>query len=126
MSIRVRWYNDDQQILVAQFTSRWTWNEFFRAKATLDNMLDTINQPTHCIVMFPSDVILPPDSLRNGKHALETKHPLLEHIVVAKSNILIKTVYKMVLRQHPQVETFVTLTETKDHAVEFINSLSAT
>jgi|GEM_PF-6465442 len=125
MSIRVRWHDNSQQILLAQFTSRWTWKEFFRAKAVMDDMLDTVNRPTNCILLLPSDFILPPDTMSNGKNALDTRHPQLQHLIVAKPNRLIHTVYDMIVAQHPYVEDFVILTESHETALDFINSLSS-
>jgi len=125
MSIRIRWHENSQQILVAQFTSRWTWKEFFRAKAKMDDLLDTVNRPTSCIVLLPSDMILPPDTLQNGKRALESRHPNLQHLIVAKPNRIIQTVYDMTIKQHPALTDFVILAQSEDHALDLINSQSS-
>lgn len=123
MSIRVRWHDDDHQLLIVQFTSHWTWNEFFRAKATMDNLLDHTNEHINCICLVPSDLILPPDSIRNGKHAFAMIHPNLNHIVIARSNILIRTIYKMVSKQSPTIINSITLAESQDHAMQFLETL---
>ena len=124
MSIQVRWHNDDHRLLIVQFTSHWTWNDFFRAKATLDNLLDSARKPVNCIFVLPPDVILPPDSIRNGKHAFSTMHEKLNHIVVARPNILIRTIFDMIEKQHPNIVDYVTLVESQTHALEVVETLS--
>lgn len=125
MSIRVRWHNDDEQLLVVQFTAHWTWSAFFRAKAVLDNLLDNVDTPINCLFLLPSDIILPPDSIRNGQHAFETRHHNLNQIVIVKPNMLIRTIYDMVYRKNPEVSNYIVFVETNELALHYLDKQSA-
>lgn len=124
MSIRVRWHNDDEELLVVQFTAHWTWSAFFRAKATLDNLLDDVESPKDCLFLLPSDIILPPDSIRNGQHAFETIHPNLNQIVVVKPNMLIRTIYDIIRKKNPRISDYIVLAETKELALHYLEKES--
>lgn len=124
MSIKVRWHNDDREFLIVQFTSRWTWSAFFRAKATLDNLLDDVHESVDCVFLLPSDMVLPPDSIRNGRHAFHTMHPNLKQIIIVKPNMLIHTIYKMAVKKQPSIRHMVTLSETYEPMVHPLEKLS--
>jgi len=126
MSIRVRWHNNDQDLLVVQFTARWTWNAFFQSKTVLDNLLDDVNKPVNCLFLLPADIILPPDSIRNGQHAFNTMHPHLKQIIVVKPNSLIRTIYDMVLKKKPLIQEHMMLIESMEHALDYLDAQSLT
>lgn len=122
MSIRVEWHNEYEQLLIVEFTARWTWTAFFKAKSELDAMLDEMSSPTNCLFLLPSDILLPPDSIRNGQQAFDNRHTNLNHIIVVKPNLLIRTIYDMVLKKSPTVIDFVSLADTSEHALQMLDT----
>jgi hypothetical protein len=74
MSIKVRWYNDDQTIIQYEFVGEWGWEEFEARYEDTLCLLDSVNHKVDFILDFQRNESFPEGFLDRLIEAAEYNH----------------------------------------------------
>ena len=118
MGIRVVWDNPQQTIVRYIYDERWTWDEFFRAKAEAAALIGTVDYKVGVIMDAPPNVQLPPNMLTHAKSALQNRHPNTAMIVIVTTRpflrTMINTLVKLTKGQHASIYLCANVDEARE------------
>jgi hypothetical protein len=87
MPILIEWDNEPQHIILASYSGRWTWDEFFSADSSMRQMIDQANGQTHLIIDVTKNIWFPPDIAEHSDRIVSALDPRLGMIVLVGREI---------------------------------------
>src|SRR5690242_1382476 len=101
MSVEIIWDNEEKTILRFIFDRRWSWQEFFEAKAAAYTLIGTVNHPVGIILHGPPETNLPPNALSHSRNALRNTHPNTRIVVFVLTSAFFRTMIGIVVKIAP-------------------------
>ena len=87
MPILVEWDNESRNIILASYSGRWTWDDFFSTDTTIRKMIDQVKGKAHLIIDVTHNVWYPPDIADHADRIVGSLDPRLDVIVVVGREI---------------------------------------
>ncbi|MCC7448292.1 MAG: hypothetical protein IT324_12805 [Anaerolineae bacterium] len=118
MSITVHWHDATRQVIYFQFSSTWTWKEFYEAVNQSYEMVDKVGHPVAAFIDTRSSSILPDNFLSGIKNIDMKTHPRIERIVMIGANPFMIKLIDMFnrLRPHKSPTKRLNFAVSYDHA----------
>jgi hypothetical protein len=102
MSVTVRWWDEDQQtIILYEFTGKWTWSEFYPAYDESIRLMDSVEYKVDFIMDLLNSQHIPPGALQHLKRAADFNHPNMGLAVYVGINPLIQALGRMFRKIYP-------------------------
>jgi hypothetical protein len=110
--IQVQWANPEKTIVLWEFTSQWTWNDFFAAKKEVDVMIDSIEGIVDSIFLTSADQKIPSNAIANFRSIIAKRHHRHDLIVLVGSKKFLTSLLQTVINFMPGIH----------HQIHFVNS----
>lgn len=98
--VEVQWADEEKDIVLWKFPSRWTWHDFYEAKQEVDAMIDSVEGIVDSIFLTSGAQRMPSGALQNLKRIITERHQRHDLIVVVNTRMflhaLVTTVFKFV------------------------------
>ncbi len=102
MPISTRWYGDEQRVIYQKFEGSWTWEEFIRELAVMNDLADSVS---YNIVLFTdmSQTNLMPkgNALAQGRSVIGRMPPNASHVILVIHSRLIEVFAGIVVDMIP-------------------------
>lgn len=124
MAIDVRWLNDEQTIVVLDFSGRWTWEELYTAYQQVGGMVSGKPGTIHAIMNRAQDEFrsyAPPNAIVHSV-SLIRKLPknLGVGVIVDSGSPGLRALYDAIARLYPPFGRKLAVVATFDDAVAYI------
>jgi hypothetical protein len=93
MPVDIAWEDEQKRVLHYRLDQDWTWDEFFAAKKSANEMMDRVSHKLGVIIEAPAEPSLPPNLIVNARNALRSTHPNTVVIVIVAVHPLIRTMF---------------------------------
>ena len=122
MSVKVRWYNEEQTILQITLENQWQWYDI--EKLIRMQWVSAQSHHVDIIVDIRRSKALPADALTHFRTFLDARPVNTGQIVVVGANALVRNVYAIFRRVHSRISSPVELqfAEHIESAVHIINN----
>ena len=102
--INVKWDSQTEQIVVWQFSSPWTWNEFFAAMKDMNHLIDGVDGIVDTILLTSSEQTIPPSALTNIRNLMTQLHERNDLVVLVGSKAFLTALINHVTSIIPNVK----------------------
>lgn len=108
MAIELYWNNDEQSVLLAEFTGRWTWNELYEMLQKVKKITANRAQEIGAIIDLRQGMHLPggslfsQETLNHFKQILKMGDDNKGPVVVVGVNSVVQTVFDMIVKLDPR------------------------
>lgn len=127
MGIDLYWDNDEQNIILAEFPTKWTWTELFSMLDDVKKVSDQRDYPIGMVLdvrsgtTIPSGSIFNPDTLAKAKRLIQMNKEQSDKgpVVILGANNFIKTIYHTfgTLDKNITQDVFFAQTESQAHDI---------
>jgi hypothetical protein len=92
MGIRVNWDDETHRAILVTYEAGWTWNDYFRAKVEIDNLLRSVNYTVHILSDARIGGMMPRgNALTNFASAFQTAPNNIGLVVVVGGNVIFRS-----------------------------------
>ena len=116
MSIKVVWDNEEKTIVRYVFDARWTWDEFYVARAEAYRQIDSVQHRVGVIFDTPPNIGLPSNMITHSKSAVNKTHSNTIVVVVVAQNMYLRTMLTMVMKLSKKAGVMMRLASSLEEA----------
>jgi hypothetical protein len=99
MPISVR-YEEDNHIVVWVFEGRWTWEDYYAQRDTVNDHIEALNHPIDMIVDMSNGSILPQSVLTHANSAARKAPENISIIVIVGPSAFLRTFFQFFKRMY--------------------------
>jgi len=120
LNIRITW--EDNHIIRYDFPELWSWEDFFKTQSVTQQLIEKEStHPIGVILNIPHNIIIPPQSVANAHQLLQQFHTVVDVIVVAGGNTVVRALVNVINRTYwRDSNRFLHMTDNLEEAREFI------
>ena len=87
MPIKIEWDDEELHIILATYSGRWTWGDFYNADTIMRQMVDKAKGRAHLIIDVTKNAWFPPDIAEHADRIVTGLDPRLGMIVLVGREI---------------------------------------
>ena len=118
--IEVNWGNPEKNIVIWEFFSPWTWNEFYDAKKQVDVMIDAVSGVVDSIFLTTVDQKIPPNAIGNFQNIIGNRHERHDLIVLVGSKSFLSALLNVVVKWIPGASSQFRYVHSQEEAYNII------
>jgi hypothetical protein len=90
MSIAVRWYDDNQTILLLTFVEHWMLSELDERWHEVEALLEAVEQPVYLLIDYTESTFVPSDLPSFIKRNYPSNHPKIIMNIIVGANFFVR------------------------------------
>lgn len=99
MPVQMNFIDEEKKVILAEYIGKWTWDEFFPARAQINSEINEVDHPVYIIHNWAKQTSLPNNILSNTKRLIEKQqHQHAKLHVFVGANELFMTMWRMFLQ----------------------------
>jgi hypothetical protein len=102
MTVRAGWDNVEKTLVVYDFDSVWNWDDFYRAKAECEALVDSVEHAVDVIFSGPPEMRLPESFIDNAVAVARSRHPRTRSVVIVINNAILRAMFNTLAKLFPR------------------------
>lgn len=120
MSVKVRWYDEAQAIVLYEFQGDWTWDELYPQYDTAIAMEKSVTHRVDVIIDMRRAGRLPKNVLSHMKNFSDKQPDNIGITAIVTNNAFVRTLYTTGCKFYPKIQRYFTVVQTLDDAERMI------